>query len=656
LIPAGVTVTVDGVFAADFRTVRVDGTLAFDPAHTTSIRVDTLVVGGEGTLEMGTAARPIDARVQAEIRITGTAPIDRSWDPLGLSRGVIVHGRAVIHGAPTTPDAVLAEPARAGDTRLILDREPVNWHVGDQLVLAGARGEGAEDEELEILGVDGRVIQVAPLRLDHLPPQSDLSVHVIHLTRNASIRSENEALDRRGHVMFMHTRRVDIGYAGFYELGRSDKRIVVDDSVLNEDGSLVSGTGTNPRGRYAVHFHRNGTVNDGYPSRVVGSAVVGSPGWGYVSHSSFVEFVENVAYDVSGAAFVTEAGDEIGSFVRNVAIHSVGSGEATESRVALQDFGHEGDGFWLQGSGVSLVGNVAAGQSGHGMMLFARGLIQSGLGVTEFPSSNLVDPALAQGAASISVSHVPIVAMAGNTAYASRIGAQLRYHLRDAPDERRGTVEDLVLWNNGTGLTIPYTHQTDFRRTRIVRDLHAPAGTGVDINILTRDITYEDLTVEGYYTGLRVPLAGRNVIRGGYFNNVLSIVISSSLESHRSVLITGDIRFGELPEEVLRVRSQQNVFMRIDSTLLATIGNEHLLDPHSVVLDYGSFSEANLYYLEQAAEHVPYPVPIVGVPSRYVGRTNAELMDDFGVAVGGQIAPPSAHEVEGIVGLVARGD
>ena len=54
----------------------------------------------------------------------------------------------------------------------------------------------------------------------------------------------------RGHTMFMHNDKVNIAGVGFYGLGRSDKRTVVDDPVLytkdlidalNQAGATVAG-------------------------------------------------------------------------------------------------------------------------------------------------------------------------------------------------------------------------------------------------------------------------------------------------------------------------------------------------------------------------------------------------------------------------------
>jgi hypothetical protein len=104
----------------------------------------------------------------------------------------------------------------------------------------------------------------------------------------------------------------------------------------------------------------------------------------------------NVAFDVVGAAFSTEVGDEIGGFRNNVAIGSRGSGEAVESRLALQDFGHQGDGFWFQGPGVTVTGNISAGHEGNAFILFAQGLIEGGVN-QKFLSANLPDPSIANG-------------------------------------------------------------------------------------------------------------------------------------------------------------------------------------------------------------------------------------------------------------------
>ena len=101
------------------------------------------------------------------------------------------------------------------------------------------------------------------------------------------------------------------------------------DPASGKSLTQIGKTGLNPRGRYAVHFHRAG---DTIPVSIDGSAVVDSPGWGIVNHSSNVNVTNNVVYNAVGAAYVTEAGDEVGTFDHNIAIKALGSGGAAPRR------------------------------------------------------------------------------------------------------------------------------------------------------------------------------------------------------------------------------------------------------------------------------------------------------------------------------------
>src|SRR5262249_38200582 len=149
---------------------------------------------------------------------------------------------------------------------------------------------------------------------------------------------------------------------------------------LDGSGKLIAETGANPRGRYGVHFHRIGAVNTTDPVPVRGCVLVGTPGWGFVNHSSYVHFDNNVSFDTAGSGFVTEVGDEIGAFCKNLAIRSSGSGHDSSGRTDIQDFGHEGSGFWFQGAGLIVEGNIASGHRSAGFFYFTSGLIDVGPG------------------------------------------------------------------------------------------------------------------------------------------------------------------------------------------------------------------------------------------------------------------------------------
>ncbi len=169
-----------------------------------------------------------------------------------------------------------------------------------------------------------------------------ISGYVADVSRNATFESQNVVtVARRGHVMFMHNDNVHVDAAGFYGLGRTDKRTPIDDPVLTPDpdhpGQMttdvidsrtgqrvmvpvldengkpvvvngvtqmqVARTGLNPRGRYAVHFHRTGIDEGDDPATISDSSVVDSPGWGIVNHSSNVDVEGNVVFNAVGAAY-----------------------------------------------------------------------------------------------------------------------------------------------------------------------------------------------------------------------------------------------------------------------------------------------------------------------------------------------------------------
>src|SRR5262249_8682281 len=285
-------------------------------------------------------------------------PIDTRWDPVLMSRGLIAHGTVSLHGSSVTPFVALSAAPEAGATKLTLPRRPDGWKVGDRLLLTCTSLLRNEDEELTIQAIDGAAVTVTPVKHRRELPADGLSVYLANLSRNVIVQSQNARDGRAGHIMFMHSPKVTIANAAFLDLGRTDKRKPVNDPKLDAEKKLVADTGLNPRGRYAVHFHRTGVGCDD-PATVCGCVVVNSPGWGFVNHSSNVDMEDNVAFNVVGAAFVTEAGDEIGSFRRNLAIRSAGSGHDTVAREKLQDFGHEGDGFWIQGGGGAGEQNIA---------------------------------------------------------------------------------------------------------------------------------------------------------------------------------------------------------------------------------------------------------------------------------------------------------
>jgi hypothetical protein len=679
LVPKGRVVSVDGIIATPLRALRVDGELTFATDRDTGLSVDTLVIAPAGRLIVGTEKKPVAAGRRATITFTDSGAIDAKRDPALLGRGLIAHGEVSMHGAPVTPFVALQAPPTPGATKLTLPRPPEGWKVGDTLLLAGTGLGRNEDEELPIVALDGAEVTVPAIKHKRDLPTDGLSVYLANLSRNVVLRSEN-ARDpsRSGHIMFMHSPKVTLANVAFLNLGRTDKRNPVNDPKPGTDGVLATGTGTNPRGRYAVHFHRTGVGGHDEPAKVRGCVVQNSAGWGFVNHSSNVVMEDNVAVNVAGSSFVTEAGDEIGAFRRNLAVRSAGSKEDTVARDKLQDFGHEGDGFWFQGGGVAVEENVAVGQSGAGFFLFTRGLEEDGLGRRSFPIANLPDPKLVPeirratvknkpaNPDHVSIGQVPVRLFKNNIACGCRVGIVVRFHLATgfAP---RSTLEGGTVWNCRTGVELLYSSNTTLRNMRLVGNGREKTATAIrGGNEQLGGLRYENIRVEGWDIGLLVPESGDNVIDGGYFNNVRSIVVPTRLQRDRSVEIRGDIKFGTLPDSVLAGRKQYDIYLeaRFTGFLMGPTGDR---DPNTLFRpDVIRFGDKQIYYPEQAADFVPLPRDVPAgkqkwlgvargaVPDELLDKTNRDLQDRYGLALGGAVAPPDVKTEPRIHGLVGK--
>ncbi len=663
LIPKGITVTLDHASTISLHTVRIDGKLQFAAHRDTALRVDTLVVVPGGRLTIGTADRPIAAGKQARLVFSDAGPIDTKWDPSLLSRGLLSHGTVQMHGAATTAHVALARAPRKGDTTLVLSRAPTNWTKGDRLLLPGTTLQN-QDEELTLLAVSGTEVTVAPLAHDHLVPAGGLSVPLANLTRNIIVESENaREFSRAGHVMFMHSAMVNLAHVAFYDLGRTDKRKPINDPKWDDQKKLTAGTGTNPRGRYAVHFHRTGTDTESCPAAVQGCVVRSSPGWGFVNHSSYVEFEDNIACNVAGAAFVTEAGDEIGTFRGNLAVRSVGSGEDVEGRRQLQDFGHEGDGFWFQGGGVTVENNIAAGQASAGFIYFTRGLVQDGLGQTRFPVASLEDASWARGQKTVEVGQVPVRSFKKNVAFASHTGIIPRFHLGqakggDAHYPGASVFQDSVVWNTHVGVHIRYTEQVTLRNLRLIGGRSGKEGGQVGVLGQIEAVNHircESLQVQGWRVGVDVRESGSWVIDGGSYQNQINVYVPTTIEHGRVIDITGDIRFGG-PD-----REPGHHDICLQAEFRTSLQGR---DPNALfVPDIITYQGKQLYYLEQAADAVPLHRKVPpddkrlvsaegSVPDELLDKTSKELWQQYGLAVAGTLAPPDAAPAPRIHGLI----
>jgi hypothetical protein len=389
-IPSGFDVKVGRVQNEPLARILVEGKLRFVRILNSKLVVDTLLVDRTGRFEAGTEASPLKKTAEIVIQAHPSVPLEAAMG----TRGIMVSGSFETNGVDRYSRARLAGDARRGSSTLSLRSPPPGWAVGDEIVVTGTyfrpligRGDSQIDPPLEnevrrITAVSGTTLTLdAPLAYDHVRAESGFSIYITNLTRPIKVRSAvSSPLDSRGHVMFMEGARVRIHDAAFIDLGRSDKTRDVDDA-------------SNLRGAYSLHFHRTGYDQ----VQVVDNSVFrGTPGWGLVNHSSNVQASWNVAHDFVGAAFVSEAGDEIGSFIGNTASGGTQRPDGPkpwardavtaeqQDRLRAGDMGRGGNAFWLVSPQVEVRDNVVAGSNGTAYFFFGVGMMENGI-FTGFP-------------------------------------------------------------------------------------------------------------------------------------------------------------------------------------------------------------------------------------------------------------------------------
>lgn len=609
-IPAEITVRVDGEIAESMKTVRVDGTLDFATDRDTELKVDTLVTMAQSKLIVGTQQTPIASDVTAKITIANDGEIDREWDPGLLSRGLLIHGETSMYGAEKSAFHTLATQPAAGATEITLSEVPTGWAVGDSLVIAGTDpNDPTSDEQVTITSINGTTIGFdTPLTLDHIAPSPDLDVHVANLSRNIEISSENEGALNRGHAMFMHTNDADLNYVSFSKMGRTDKSQPLNDWVLVSESEGSIGPehtevedlgGSNVRGRYSLHFHRGGVDKDGDPALVNGVVVESDPGWGFVNHSSNVVFSNNVAYDITGSAYNTEAGNEIGAFRGNIALRTVNPDarpnpteneideeQEPDARVQNMDFGWQGEGFWLHGAGVELQDNVVSGASGHGYIYWTLGLVEKGMGenmvdVANLPNGDLIGP----DGTMVRTKQVPVPLFDNNDAYSAAKGLQIHYLHTDHRDdgdrefEEEGLLavvpqeyEDQLLstfsnstyWNVSTSaVDAPYTGRVAFDNITALGDGSAGSvGVRLDHFASENGLSLTNSDVQGFEIGVNAPRAGIETLSNLTLANIVDLTVSQPVDAlDQDILDT--FTFAELPP-FLAGEDRQTIVQRED--------------------------------------------------------------------------------------------
>ncbi|MBK8816015.1 MAG: G8 domain-containing protein [Methylococcaceae bacterium] len=528
-IPANKSLTVDVDSKLSFNTVRADGIIKFATYKNVSIKLDTLVVTETGTFEIGSETARIPANVKIKIYVANNGPIDRVWDPENISRGIIIQGKTRIYGSEKSAYQKLSVNPSAGSAQIKLADVPTGWIAGDVIAITATKFRDklksdssyqTEDELRTIKAISGNIITlgkvinstlIEPLSYSHVPANANMPVYAANLTRNIAFIGEGgESIParQRGHFMVMHNPDTVIKGASFNYFGRTDKSIPIDDFQLkttkvfrltDTNGDYVPGKNSNPRGRYAVHFHHTGTDIKIPPVICSGNAVFSSKGWGFVNHTSNVIMENNASFNVYGSHFVSEDGNELGAFKNNIAIKSEGRKAIVKAGLGNHDHGHTGHGFWFHSRNLSVQNNVISGVYNAGVVYYHRTAID-GIN-TEIPKENLLTSAkdITRGMPTIYFSRVPIVDHKNTTVLSSGSALSVVKANRNSGHNGINLFESLKGYSVVNGLQIQYVENYTFKDLELVADSSSSNWDhGVNVAIRDRGIVFVDSNVTGF--------------------------------------------------------------------------------------------------------------------------------------------------------------
>lgn len=306
-------------------------------------------------------------------RFTGTGAwtatiTDKMYeDTPQFDTGWITAGYLTLTGTSKTAWTRTTAAIAQGATSIVVS-DATGWQIGDRLVLPDTRQiPGGVDrfvlwstpEIVAITSIAGGTIGISPATAIAHPASRDGAgtieryPPVGNLTRSIVIKSPNPA-GTRGHTMFADDCRIAVSNVSFQYLGRTTT------APLNAE--------TNHRGRYATHIHFCQT--DGAVT-LTNCAIESSTKWGTSIHESNGQTItHNVVYDAAGWGIGTEDGNETDNLITdNLVCKVIGTGGRGDSR--LDDWGHNGTGFWFQGPFNIVKRNIATNSMVSGFAIWS---------------------------------------------------------------------------------------------------------------------------------------------------------------------------------------------------------------------------------------------------------------------------------------------
>lgn len=269
----------------------------------------------------------------------------------------------------------------------------------------------------------------------------------------------------------------------------------------------------------------------------------------------------------------------------------------------------------------------------------------------------------------------------GNTAFGSGGGIDVSRHRFGGHHdgvEAYSVIEDFTAYNLGrhfsqwdhlrvpndgggqggyNGVSVRYSANVAIRGARLVAGDGKGYGVGVNHNHAPSNVHVVDSDVEEFAVGVRAFPRGDSPIHGSRLDNDVDVqVVGGTTDRRWTQAQRVDVRDTEFGDGG---RARIHMGVELDDDLYGLFAPEG-----GIFLD-----GERLYFTQQTADYVPFPTDddlehadgdsldaLVDVdPASLVGKSNADLHREYGLAVEGRVAPDDAGPMTGVIGGLVRG-
>ncbi len=372
MIPAGMVVTLDA--DVECGGIMVEGILEVERANRTLLCDTLMVQGADAAFRVGTSAN----RFEQNFTLTLKGLATETPMPMMGAKFLAAHngGTLDIHGRDRVEWTKLAASVSTGATSMTL-AEPVDWVVGDRILVTSSRKSASEAETRTITGVsaDSKTVYFATglthphngSQITKTRPQNpysdskswtaDLRAEVGLLSRNVKIEGDaaSEIAGFGGHIMVMNG-----GAACCATSGKG----FIEGVELFRMGQKFR------RGRYPMHWHM--LAEDGAGQYFRDNVVNKSFNRAIVIHGTESALVENnLCYDHIGHGIFLEDGSERFNIIRrNVVLLTKKPAEnenlLDSDRIFSGDQNASPASYWITNPNNIFTDNIAAGTEGTG--------------------------------------------------------------------------------------------------------------------------------------------------------------------------------------------------------------------------------------------------------------------------------------------------